>query len=114
MRVGESEVDGTGDHKLVRYPTIGSYMILMQALSFENPPSRVTDCGFGLVIPLRSGEPKADGTGDRKTVRCPNIGSCMILMQTVNSGDPLCGLLCGDLISGGLLFRAMDFGFDRG
>ena len=80
---GESEVDGTGDHKPVRCHSIGSCMILMQTLSSGDPLSRVTDFGFGLVIPLRSGEPKADGTGDRKTVRCPSIGSCMIFMQTV-------------------------------
>ena len=86
----------------------------MQTLSFGDSLSRVTDFGFGLVLPLRSGAPEADGTGDRKTVRCPSIGSCMILMQTLSSGDPLCGLLCGDLVSGGLLSRAMDFGFDRG
>ena len=38
---------------------------------------------------LRSGEAEVDGTGDRKTVRCPSIGSCMILMQTRSSGGPL-------------------------
>ena len=47
------------------------------------------DFGSGSVLSLRSGEPEADGTGDRKTVRCPSIGSCMILMQTLSSGDPL-------------------------
>ena len=51
--------------------------------------SRVTDFGSGSVIPLLSGEPEAAGTGDRKTVRCPSIDSCMILMQTLRSGDPL-------------------------
>jgi len=85
----------------------------MQTLSSGHPLSRVTDFGSGSVLPLRSGEPEADGTGDRKTVRCPSIGSCMILMQTLSSGDPLCGLLCGDLVSGGLLSRATDFGSDR-
>ena len=85
----------------------------MQTLSSGDLLSRVTDFGFGSVLPLRSGEPEADVTGDRKTVTCPSIGSCMILMQTLSSGDPLCGLLCGDLVSGGLLSRATDFGSDR-
>ena len=61
----------------------------MQTLSFGDSLSRVTDFGSGSVLPLHSGEPEADGTGDRKTVRCPSIGSCMILMQTLRSGDPL-------------------------
>ena len=113
LRSGESKVDGTGDHKPVRCPSIGFCMILMQILSFGVPLSRVTDFGSGSVLPVRSGEPEADGTGDRKTVRCPSIGSCMILMQTLSSGDPLCDLLCGDLVSGGLLSRATDFGSDR-
>ena len=113
LRSGEPEADGTGDRKTVRCPSIGSCMILMQTLSSGDPLSRVTDFGSGSVLPLRSGEPEADGTGDRKTVRCPSIGSCMILMQTLSSGDPLCGLLCGDLVSGGLLSRATDFGSDR-
>ena len=48
---------------------------------------------------------------------------CMILMETLNSGDPLCGSFCGDLlslgvfsgglVSRGLLSRANDFGCDR-
>ena len=80
----------------------------MQTLSSGDPLSRVTDFGFGLVIPLRSGEPKADGTGDRKTVRCPSIGSCMKLMQTLSSGDHT--LSSGGLESGGLESRATDFG----
>ena len=49
----------------------------------------IRDFGSGSVLSLRSGEPEADGTGDRKTVRCPSIGSCMIFMQTLRSGDPL-------------------------
>ena len=85
----------------------------MQTLSSGHPLSRVTDFGSGSVLPLRSGEPEADGTGDRKTVKCPSIGSCMILMQTLMSGDPLCGFLCEDLISWGLLFRITDFGSNR-
>ena len=67
-----------------------------------------------VVLPLRSGESEVDGTGDHKPVRCPSIGFCMILMQTLNSGDPLCDSFCGDLVSGGLLSRPIDFGFDRG
>ena len=81
LRSGELEADGTGDHKTVRCPIIGSYMILMQTLSFGDPLSRVTDFGSGSVLPLRSGELEPDGTGDHKTVRCPIIGSCMILLQ---------------------------------
>ena len=45
--------------------------------------------GFGPVLPLRSGEPTADGTGDPIRVRCPIIGSCIILLQTPSFGDPL-------------------------
>ena len=48
-------------------------VILMQTLSFGDPLSRVTDFGFGSVLPLRFGEPEADGTGDRKTVKCPSF-----------------------------------------
>ena len=70
----------------------------MQTPSSGDPLSRVTDFGSGSVLPLRSGEPEADGTGDRKTVRCPSIGSCMILMQTLSFGD----LESGGLESGGL------------
>ena len=44
----------------------------------------------------------------------PALGFFMIHMQTLSSGNPLCGLLCGDLVSGGLLSRVIDFGFDRG
>ena len=91
-------------------------MILMQTLSSGDPLSRVTDFGFGSVLPLRSGELEADGTGDRKPVSCPNIGFCMILMQTLRSGGVHSdGLRSGDLHSGGLhsgglLSRATDFG----
>ena len=113
LRSGEPAADGTGARKTVRCPSIGSCMILMQTLSSGDPLSRVTDFGFGSVLPLRSGEPEADGTSDRKTVRCPSIGSCMILMQTLSSGDPLCGLLFGGLVSRVLLSRATDFGSDR-
>ena len=113
LRSGDHEVDGTGDHKTVRCPSIGSCMILMQTLRSGDPFSRVTDFGSGSVLPVRSGEPKADGTNDRKTVKCPSIGSCMIHMQTLMSGDPLCGFLCEDLISWGLLSRITDFGSDR-
>ena len=67
-------------------------VILKQTLSSGDPLSRVTDFGSGSVLPLRSGEPEADGTGDRKTVRCSSIDSCMILMQTRSSGDPLSGV----------------------
>ena len=113
LRSGEPKADGTGDRKTVRCPSIGSCMILLQTLSSGHPLSRVTDFGSGSVLPLRSGEPEADGTGDRKTVKCPSIGSCMILMQTLMSGDPLCGFLCEDLISWGLLSRITDFGSNR-
>ena len=41
------------------------------------------------LVPVRFGEPEADGTGDPKRVRCPSIGSCMILMQTLSSRDIL-------------------------
>ena len=64
-------------------------VILMQTLSSDQSLSRVTDFGSGSVLPLRSGEPEADGTGDPKRVRCPSIGSCMILMQTLSSRDIL-------------------------
>ena len=47
--------------------------------------SRVWD--NGVVLHLRSGESKVDGTGDHKLVRCPSIGSFLILMQTLISGD---------------------------
>ena len=40
-----------------------------------------------VVLHLRSGESKVDGTGDHKLVRCPSIGSFLILMQTLNSVD---------------------------
>ena len=40
-----------------------------------------------MVLHLHSGESKVDGTGDHKLVRCPNIGSFLILMQTLTSGD---------------------------
>ena len=40
-----------------------------------------------VVLHLRSGESKVDGTGDHKLVRCPSIGSFLILMQTLISGD---------------------------
>ena len=64
-------------------------VILMQTLRFGDSLSRVTDFGSGSVLPLRSGEPEADGTGDRKTVRCPSIGSCMILLLTLSFGPVL-------------------------
>ena len=91
----------------------------MQTLSSGHPLSRVTDFGSGSVLPLRSGEPEADGTGDRKTVRCPSIGSCMILMQTLSSGDPLSRvsdfdsgsvlpLRAGTVHSGGLEFGGLE------
>ena len=82
---------------MVRCPSIGSCMILMQTLSSGDPFSRVTDFGSGYVLPLHSGEPEADGTGDRKTVRCPSIGSCMILTQTLSSGDPLSRVSISDV-----------------
>ena len=44
----------------------------------------------------------------------PALGFCMIPMQTLSSGNPCCGLLCGDLVSGGLLSRVIDFGSDKG
>ena len=75
LRSGEPEAHETGDRKTVRCPSIGSCMILRQTLSSGDPLSRLTDFGSGCVFPLRSGEPKADGTGDRKTLRCPSIGS---------------------------------------
>ena len=78
-------------------------VIVIQTQSFGGLLSRVTDFESKSVLPLRSGEPEADGRSDRKTVKCPSIGSCMILMLTLMSGDPLCGFLCEDLISWGLL-----------
>ena len=55
----------------------------MQTLSSGEALSRVTDFGFGSVLPLRSGEPKADGTGDRKTVRCPTLGVYSLEVYTL-------------------------------
>ena len=98
LRSGEPEVDGTTDRKTVRCPSIGSCTILLQTLSSGHPLSRITDFGSGSVLPLRSGEPKADGTGDRKTVRCPSIGSCMILMETLSSGDQSLGSPISDVV----------------
>ena len=65
---------GTSDRTTVRCPSIGSCMILIQPLRFGDLLSRVTDFGSGSVLSQRSGEPEADGTGDRKTVRCPTLG----------------------------------------
>ena len=48
-----------------------SCIILMQTLGFDDPICGVTDFGFGSVLPLSSGEPKPDGTGDLKPVNCP-------------------------------------------
>ena len=62
---------------------------LMQTLSYGHPLSRATDFGSGSVLPLHSGEPEADGTGDPKRFRCPIMGSCIILLQTLSFGDPL-------------------------
>ena len=64
-------------------------MILLQTLSFSHPLFRITDFGSGSVLPLRSGEPEADGTGDPKRVRCPIVSSCMLLLQTLGCGHPL-------------------------
>ena len=89
LRSDDLEVDGTGDHKMARRLSIGSCMILMQTLRFENPLSRDTDFGSGSVLPLCSGDLEVGGTGDHKMVRCPSIDCCMILMQTLRSGNPL-------------------------
>ena len=62
---------------------MGSCMILLLTL------------GFGPVLPLRSGEPTAHGTGDPKRVRCPIIGSCMILNTTTHPHTWIDGLHSG-------------------
>ena len=45
LRSGESEVDGTGDHKPVRCPSIGFCMILSGGLVSRGLLSRVNDFG---------------------------------------------------------------------
>ena len=69
-----------------------------------------TDLGSGSVLPVRSGEPEADGTGDRRTVRCPSIGSCMILMQTLSSGDLLSWIFLPKCSKLSCLMQINDFG----
>ena len=76
---------------------MSSCMILLQTLGFGHPLSRITDFKSGSVRPLRSGEPEADGTGDPKRVRCPIIGSCMILLQTLILGIHSLGSPISDL-----------------
>ena len=65
------------------------------------------DIGSGSVISFRFGGSEADGTSHCETVRCPIIGSCMIPMQTLSFGGPLCGLPCGDLVFAGVAAKDM-------
>ena len=59
-----------------------------------------------VVLHLRSGESKVDGTGDHKLVRCPSIGVLHDTMKTLNSGSTRATK------SGDSLSWVTDFGLD--
>ena len=89
LSVVDSDIDGTGDHKLLRCPSINVLLDTYKdfdACGFTLPGHRIW---IGLICPLHVGDPKVDWTYNHKLVSVPAAVCCLILLKALRSGYSL-------------------------
>ena len=89
LSVVDSDIDGTGDHKLLRCPSINVLLDTYKdfdACGFTLPGHRIW---IGLICPLHVGDPKVDWTDNHKLVSVPAAVCCLILMKSLRSAGSL-------------------------